>query len=305
MRYATANAFRTALEARLRIRASETGRSFPQLRNEIAYNRLLARLLLAAPDRWILKGALALDLRLGAAARPTKDMDLGREDDIASATADMRAAEALDLGDYFSFIITQTAKLDALENATAVRYKVHASLAGRTFVDITVDVGFSSHAGWVPEALPAPDVLSFAGIEAINVPILPLAQHVAEKLHAYTRGYRDGTVQSSRVKDLVDLVLIVRHSSLNAATLRTALDGVFVGRGLQALPPSFPSPPEDWRLPYEKAAIAVSIDPDLWAGHILVGAFLDPLLSPDPPLTASWDPLQQRWLPADEQQMSS
>ena len=148
-------------------------------------------------------------------------------------------------------------------------------------------------------------MLGFAGIEAINVPILPLAQHVAEKLHAYTRGYRDGMVQSSRVKDLVDLVLIVRHSSLNAAALRTALDGVFVGRGLQALPPSFPSPPEDWRLPYEKAAIAVSIDPDLWAGHILVGAFLDPLLSPDPPLTASWYPLQQQWLPADEPKISS
>ncbi|MGH2390152.1 MAG: nucleotidyl transferase AbiEii/AbiGii toxin family protein, partial [Chloroflexota bacterium] len=121
MRYATANAFRTALETRLRTRAGETGRLFSQLRNEIAYNRLLARLLLVAPDRWILKGAMALDLRLGTAARPTKDLDLGREDDIASATADMKAAEALELGDYFSFVITQTTKLAGLENATAVR----------------------------------------------------------------------------------------------------------------------------------------------------------------------------------------
>ncbi len=303
MRYATANAFRTALEARLLIRANETGRSFPQLRNEIVYNRLLARLLLVAPDRWVLKGAMALDLRLGAAARPTKDMDLGREDDIAAATNDMKAAEALDLGDYFSFVITQTKKLDALESATAVRYKVHASLAGRTFVDITVDVGFSSHAGWVPEALPVPDVLGFAGIEAIAVPVLPLAQHVAEKLHAYTRGYRDGTVQSTRVKDLVDLVLIARHSSLNAATMRAALDGVFKGRGLQTLPQSFPSPPEDWRRSYEKAAIAVSIDPGLQTGHILVGAFLDPLLSPDPPLNAAWNSVRQRWLTADQQEI--
>jgi predicted nucleotidyltransferase component of viral defense system len=300
MRYATANAFRTALETRLRTRASETGRPFPQLRNEIAYNRLLARLLLVAPDRWVLKGAVALDLRLGVAARLTKDMDLGREDDIAAASADMKAAEAEDLGDFFSFVIMQTKKLDGLESATAVRYKVHASLASRTFVDITVDVGFNRHVGWVPESLPAPDVLGFAGIEAIDVPVLPLAQHVAEKLHAYTRSYKDGTVQSSRVKDLVDLVLIARHSSLNAATMRAALEGVFEARDMQTLPPYFPSPPEGWRQPYEKAAIAVSIDPGLLAAHSLVSAFLDPLLSPDPPLDATWDPVQQRWLAPDD-----
>jgi hypothetical protein len=32
-----------------------------------------------APDRWVLKGALALDFWLGGASRSTKDIDLGRE----------------------------------------------------------------------------------------------------------------------------------------------------------------------------------------------------------------------------------
>jgi Nucleotidyl transferase AbiEii toxin, Type IV TA system len=121
MRYVTANAFRTALETRLRTRSSETGRTFPQLRNEIVYNRLLARLLLVAPDRWVLKGAMALDLRLGAAARPTKDMDLGREDDIASATADMEAVEAV-VADFLDPLLSANPLLAATWNPVQQRW---------------------------------------------------------------------------------------------------------------------------------------------------------------------------------------
>ena len=97
MRYATANAFRTALEARLLARARETGVSIVRLRKTVVFDRLLARLLVVAPGRWHLKGALALDFRLGPGTRATKDMDLGRADDEAATTADFRAAQAVDL----------------------------------------------------------------------------------------------------------------------------------------------------------------------------------------------------------------
>jgi len=64
VKYPTPDRFRTALEDRLRARAR--GRQLPvaRLRKEVVFDRLLARLLVVAPDRWILKGGLALDYRL-------------------------------------------------------------------------------------------------------------------------------------------------------------------------------------------------------------------------------------------------
>ena len=81
MRYASAAAFRSALEAHLRQRSERTGLFIVRLRKAVTFERLLARLLDVAPDRWILKGALALDFRVGVQARATMDMDLGRYDD--------------------------------------------------------------------------------------------------------------------------------------------------------------------------------------------------------------------------------
>lgn len=112
MRYATANAFRTALETRLLARARETGVSIVRLRKTVVFERLLARLLVVAPVRWHLKGALALDFRLGPSTRATKDMDLGRADDEAATTTDFRAAAAIDLDDWFVFAVARTGALD-------------------------------------------------------------------------------------------------------------------------------------------------------------------------------------------------
>src|SRR5438093_1901113 len=103
----------------------------------VVFERLLARLLAVAPHRWVLKGGLALDYRLGARARTTKDMDLGRYDDEAAATADLRAAQSADLGDFFVFQIERTSHLDAALEGAAVRYRVRAEVAGRPFETLT------------------------------------------------------------------------------------------------------------------------------------------------------------------------
>jgi len=51
IRYASAGAFRDALEARIKDRAEGTS-SVPRLRKQIAFERLLARLQQVAPDAW-------------------------------------------------------------------------------------------------------------------------------------------------------------------------------------------------------------------------------------------------------------
>ncbi|MBI4870574.1 MAG: nucleotidyl transferase AbiEii/AbiGii toxin family protein [Candidatus Riflebacteria bacterium] len=203
MKYETAAAFRQALERHLNNRSRKTGMSLVRLRKAVVFDRLLARLTVVAPERWILKGALALDFRMGDRTRTTKDMDLVRHDDEESATADLIACQSVQVDDFFFFAIEKVGRITEEQDGGAVRYRVRAELAARLFEQVTIDIGFSDSLGWQPERLQAPDLLSFAGIEPIEVPTLPIEQHIAEKVHAYTRSYGDGR-QSSRVKDLVD-----------------------------------------------------------------------------------------------------
>src|SRR5205823_3095407 len=137
-RYATAASFRTALEQRLLAASRQTGVSLPLLRKLVAFDRLLARLLVVAADRWVLKGAVALHFRLGVRFRTTKDMDLGRWDDARAATADFAAVEQLDLGDHFRFAVVRTDKLDQLLEGVAVRYRISSYLAERRFEELVV-----------------------------------------------------------------------------------------------------------------------------------------------------------------------
>jgi len=295
MRYRTAAAFRTALEAHLNEHARRTDTSVQRWRRAVAFERLLARLLIVVPEGWVLKGALALDFRLGARARATRDMDLVSRDDPSSATADLRAAAMYPMDDFFGYIVEQTNRLDKLEDATATRYHVRAELAGRVFEEMIVDIGFATPRDWRSEPLHLPDQLSFAAIGPIIVPVLPLATHVAEKLHAYTRGYGDGTRRSTREKDLVDLVLIAGFCPFDAQGLRDALEETFALRGKQTLPSSMPPAPDVWGPAYRKMATAVGIDPDVRQGHARAAAFLDPVLAAES-LERRWDHVVQQWI---------
>lgn len=168
-------------------------------------------------------------------------MDLGRADDEAATTVDFRAVQAIDLGDWFVFAIERTSALDQLVDGAAVRYRIAATLAGRPFEQVTVDVGFGGPLPSVPEVVRGPDLLAFADIDPLAIPMLSLEQHVAEKLHAYTREYGAGR-QNTRVKDLVDLALIQTVVTFEAGHLREALAVTFADRRLQPLPAALPPP---------------------------------------------------------------
>lgn len=287
-RYATAAAFRAALHDRLRQSASGKSETWLVRRRKfLVFDRILARLMVVAPDRWLLKGAVALDFRLGTRARPTVDLDLHRSESEDAATADLRAAQSLDLGDYFTFEIERTTRLDRLVDGQAVRYRVTAFLEGRRFEYVTLDVGFDQEIVGKPDLLPGPNFFAFAGIPPVVVPTIPLEQHVAEKLHAYTRINSDDR-QSSRVKDLIDLALIAQNCEFEADRLRNAISVTFTSRDRQPVPNALPAPPTDWRMPYRALAIDTGLDPDINRGHATAARLLDPILGPTLADDARW-----------------
>jgi predicted nucleotidyltransferase component of viral defense system len=293
VRYETANAFRTALEQRLKNEAQASDIALLRLRKRVAFERFLARLATSESSGWVLKGAFALELRLGLRARTTKDVDLGRADDEEAATEHLVAATHVDLGDFFVFEVRRTPALDAATGFHAVRYTVRADLDARRFEQFPVDVAFSEATPIQAEPLFGANSLKFADVAALQLPVISLEQHVAEKLHAYTGAFGRDQRESTRVKDLVDLVLIGELAESDAKRLHQALTNTFAQRGRQPLPNAIPSPPSSWARPYAVLAREVGIAEGVEAGHAAAARLLDPVLRSE--ADGHWDPDAQHW----------
>jgi len=276
--YTSAGAFRRALEDRLRQSASAENADLNRLRRQVSFDRLLARLFhdFAAP--WVLKGGYALELRFKT-ARSTIDIDLVSATRAASSTQAMRdllqEAASLDLADWFEFIIgAPTMDIDAAPYGGA-RYPIRARMDTRLFSRFNLDVALGETAMSPLETVQCRDWLQFAGVRPPRVQMIPREQHFAEKLHAYTL---PRTSANSRVKDLVDLVLLIDSGSLEKPRVREALRVTFRQRDTHGLPEILEPPPADWRARFNEMATECEIAPEMDAAFERVRSFLAGLL---------------------------
>lgn len=227
-----------------------------------------------------------------------QDIDLGRDDDEEAAIEDIAAAQRLRLDDFFTFTANRTDAFDEVDEFQAIRFHVRAELAERVFEQFVVDIGFAKAATLEPDRVRTSDFLSFAGIEPLELPAIPLAQHLAEKIHAYTRSYGMAGRPSTRPKDLIDILLIADSQSLEAAAVQEALKHTFEARARQALPKSLPAPPPEWAPDYGHLAEEVGLEPNLAAAFDRAAAFLDPVLSGE--TQGSWDAAVSQWAVSDD-----
>lgn len=291
MTYASDRAFREALETRLSTAAgSRSGIS--RLRKRVVFERLLARLHAVASGAWVLKGGFALELRLGDAARTTRDVDVDWALQEAEAVEMLLDAAALVLDDRFGFAVRPSRPSDDV-NGRGQRWAVTATLAGREFERVSIDVGFATGPVLAPDAIASSRLLDFAGIEPLLVPAIAIEQHIAEKLHAYTRRYA-GNQSTSRVKDLVDLVVIAHTTVVDAERLVTATGGIFDRRASHPAPRSLAAPPRDWVAGWRQRAAGVPAEDDPVAGHATAAALLDPVLS-GAVESGTWGPQELHW----------
>lgn len=293
MKYQSAAAFREALDVRIRTEAHRKGLPVDRLRRLVVCDRLLARLTFVTPGQWIVKGGIALELRYGHRARTTQDLDLALKEGAASVMDNLLAAQRLDIGDFFRFEIQPKQNPDRLNTEFAVRFHVHALVAGRTFSAFNIDVGAINPLEVATDYLPRIGLLAFAELEGAELQAVSLYRHVAEKLHAYTRIYATGH-RSTRPKDLVDLVLIASLSPFDGDSLVVEIESAFRARKMQVVPLTLPLPPENWRLTYAQLASEIGFDTDLSVGYAAAAAFLDPVLRGEA-TNAIWDPTARQW----------
>jgi hypothetical protein len=178
------------VEERLRTEAATTARPLDRLRKEIAHRRLLARIMVSAPQgSWALKGGVALLARLRDGARATTDADATWRVDFDSLEHTLDMVAMLNLHDGFSFRIGRPKPLTTETDEGGMRFPVVSMLAGREFERFHLDVNLVPEDPRPVETVALRNVLGFAGLDPPVVPVVPIAQHLAEKFHAHTRHY--------------------------------------------------------------------------------------------------------------------
>lgn len=248
-----------SLNHRLRNIAAQEGVPPQRVRNRYVFQRVLARL--ARDHRWVLKGGFSLELRLGLVARTTKDLDLLLTDVAGLAAADLQDLldEALDvdLGDECTFGVRLPQQVRVEDEMPSTwRVVVDVLVARRPFETVTIDI--VTRAAQPDEGLDAVAVRPVLGGAPFDVRSVDLPRHAAEKLHAYARIYAHER-PSSRVKDLVDLALLVEQGLLEVGPFIRAVQAVFAERDGVAPPRDLPEPPGDWRVPFASMAAEIGL----------------------------------------------
>lgn len=290
--YATPAALRQALTDRLAAAAAEGPWPLADLQRQFAYDRLLHRLYLL-DSGWIVKGATAL-LARQVSARHTIDLDIYRAATRTEAERDLRAAAAIDAGDWFEFEIGPGRPL--AEGATGTRFPVIARVGNTVWASFRVDlVGETVEMTGTPDQVPPLTPVTLPGLERPGYRAYPIVDHIADKVCAIFTRHGAERRPSTRYKDLLDLVSLATTTTVEAGEQRRALDAETARRNL-TLPSRFDVPDARlWEAGYAAEArravtpIAATLDQAL----AIVRPLLDPLL--DNTAAGSWDPSQGIW----------
>lgn len=225
---------------------------------------------------FIVKGGVALELRLRDRARATKDIDIVLRDpkgDLADALERAVTGEA-----YQGFSFRRKGQPLLLDNG-AVNIEIAVSYRGQPWTSVSVDIARAepgeSDVEWV-DAIALTDDFGVTG--PTQLPCLPLRFHVAQKLHGLTLPPRPGK-QNERFRDLVDLLLMETMITHDHGSLREACELVFWSRNTHEWPPDLDVLPAHWTKPFAVLAEELELpQTDLDAALISVRGFVQRIL---------------------------
>lgn len=295
----TPEQMRVSIDARLAARVDPArGRDINRVRTLLLMERFLARVRHVMPATTVLKGGLALELRLDA-PRTTQDLDLRALGDPADLGRLLGGIVAWrpDPEDHVEFAIRPDPHHPTITGEgvkyDGFRFKVVGRLAGRDYVHFGLDIAYGDPIHGDPVLVTGSDFFEKYGIPPVEVAVYPAASHLAEKVHAYTLP-RDRV--NMRLKDLVDLPLLGHLlDRAVAGEVRQALVTTFAFRDSHPLPTSLPAPPVEWLGPYDRLVREEAMAwPTLTDLHRAAAALVDPVLAG---IGGTWSDVEGRWNP--------
>lgn len=266
------------------------------------YDRFLSRVFAdREASEWLLKGGLSMLARVPR-SRTTKDVDLAAQHaaDLDQAERALSTLVAVDLGDHLTFRLVRSLPTGAGDNQPGVQTRrfVYACLDvdHDAQVDtVTVDVVVGPAPVGVPEVVePANRLHLRCSLVTHPYRLFPVADQIADKVCATMSTSYAGGKRSSRVKDLVDLVVLAHSQRVDLAELRAAIATKQTVSGMD--PFDHFDIPANWRRTYPATAKGVPSAETHTAGTAaaLIAAFVNPALTrgSNP---GTWDPQNLRW----------
>ncbi len=226
-----------SVRARLLNIAKAEGSNFNQVLIRYALERFLYRLSQSPhADRFLLKGALLFTLWYDMPHRPTRDADLlgFGPSDLQSIGQTFRDIASITVDDGISFdpesVHAEEIRKDA--GYAGARVVIIGELA-RARCKTQIDIGFGDAVTPGPVQSEYPVLLK--DFPAPRLRTYPVYTVVSEKLHAIALL----GMTNSRIKDYLDLWVMLDRESLNMNTLAQAIAATFTRRGM-AVPTNLP-----------------------------------------------------------------
>ena len=240
---------------------------------QFVHDRFLCRVF-AIDDGWVLKGGTAMLARVRD-ARHSLDIDLWNErGDLDAAEASLRVAAARDLGDHLRSELTTT---DA--TASGRKAKVVAWLGATDLERFTVDLIVGSIVTAPIEEVAPANRIELPRLESHPAyRLYPIVDHLADKVCAIHETH--GRRPSTRVRDLVDVLIMAATQRVEAEALRIAIETERLHRGMPAFVEL--APPATWAGQYARVARDVTdlVGTNRFADAVLAAKrFIDPVLS--------------------------
>lgn len=268
------------------------------------FDRFLSRVFAdSEQSEWLLKGGMSMLARVPR-SRTTKDVDLAalHASDLVDAERALAVLAEADLGDHLTFRLIRSTPTGLGDNQPGV--------ATRRYVFACIDADYDTQVDTVvvdvvvgPPPIGRPDVVEPANRLHLRRPLItfpyrlyPVADQIADKVCATMDTHYPGGKRSTRVKDLVDLVLIAHTQTADLEELRAA---IAAKRDLSKIGPfdHFEIPAE-WSRTYSPTAKGVPAAESFTAQTAadLVASFIDPALAKGPK-PGTWNPQALAWIP--------
>ncbi len=219
-----------SVRARLLNIAKAQGTDFNQVLVRFALERILYRLSQSAhADHFLLKGALLFTLWYDMPHRTTRDADLlgFGASDLESIAQTFRDIASVEVEDGITFDPASVSVEEIRKDAgyAGARVLITGEIA-KARCKTQIDIGFGDAV--TPGPVHAVYPVLIADLPAPRLRTYPVYTVISEKLHAIALL----GMTNSRLKDYLDLWVLLDREALNANTLARAIAATFIRRGM-------------------------------------------------------------------------
>ncbi len=199
---------------------------------------------------FLVKGGVAMELRIDTGARATKDLDTAFREGLDVITAYLDPALRAGYGE-FTAVRTE---LVPVKDTGALRCDIKLAYRTKPVITVQMEVaGVEGGMGGEIDLVPAKPLDHVGLTGPVVVPCVAVRWQIAQKLHACTEVLTDR--QNDRFRDLLDLQLLAGLVGDNGwRTVHAACTEVFAGRAKQAWPPDI-TVYESWGPGYRALAV--------------------------------------------------